>query len=89
MRKSHFKDEFLVLFWPIISSFFAYLNEEKKSKQQKVRALVLSLWDDPIFVASTKVAKAGKIASLTTDIFADILALNFANINAALWRLDA
>ncbi len=44
---------------------------------------------DPIFVASTKVAKAGKIASLTTDIFADILALNFANINAALWRLDA
>jgi hypothetical protein len=38
-------DEFLVFFGPIISSFFACSNEEKnKQKQQRVRALVLSLW---------------------------------------------
>jgi hypothetical protein len=43
MRKSHFNDEFLVLLGPIISRFFACSNEEKKPKQQRVRALVLSL----------------------------------------------
>jgi hypothetical protein len=38
-------DEFLVLLGPIISSFFACSNEEKnKQKQQRVLALVLSLW---------------------------------------------
>ncbi len=45
MRKSHFNDKFLVLLGPIISRFFACSNEEKnKPKQQKVRAVVLSLW---------------------------------------------
>ncbi len=45
MRKSHYNDEFLVLFGPIISRFFASSNEEKnKPKQQNVRPLVLSLW---------------------------------------------
>jgi hypothetical protein len=45
MRKSHFNDEFLVLPWPIIGMFFACSNEEKnKPKQQRVRALVVSLW---------------------------------------------
>jgi hypothetical protein len=38
-------DEFLVLLGPIISRFFACSNEEKnKQKQQRVLALVLSLW---------------------------------------------
>jgi hypothetical protein len=37
-------DEFLVLLGPIISSFFAYSNEEKnKQKEQRVLALVLTL----------------------------------------------
>jgi hypothetical protein len=45
MRKSHFNDVFLVLLGPIISWFSACSNEEKnKPKQQRVRALVLSLW---------------------------------------------
>ncbi len=44
MRKPHFNDEFLALFGPIIGRFFACSNEEKnKQKQQRVRALVLSL----------------------------------------------
>ncbi len=48
MRKSHFNDEFLVLLGPIISSFFACSNKEKnKPKQQRVRALALSLWLEP------------------------------------------
>ncbi len=39
-------DEFLVLLGPIIGRFFACSNEEKnKQKQQRVLALVLSLWD--------------------------------------------
>jgi hypothetical protein len=29
MRKSHFNDEFLLLLGPLISRFFACLNEEK------------------------------------------------------------
>ncbi len=33
MRKSHFNDEFLVLLGPIISSYFACSNEEKKSNK--------------------------------------------------------
>jgi hypothetical protein len=38
-------DEFLVLLGPIISRFFACSNEEKnKQKQQRVLALVQSLW---------------------------------------------
>jgi hypothetical protein len=39
-------DEFLVLLGPIISRFFAGSNEEKinKQKQQRVLALVLSMW---------------------------------------------
>jgi hypothetical protein len=44
MRESHFNDEFLVLLEPIISRFFAFSNEEKKPKQQRVLALVLSLY---------------------------------------------
>jgi hypothetical protein len=45
MRKSHFNDEFSVLLGPIISRFFACSNEGKnKPKQQRVHALVLSLW---------------------------------------------
>jgi hypothetical protein len=42
--KFHFNDEFLVLLGPIISIFFASSNEENKPKQQRVCALVLSLW---------------------------------------------
>jgi hypothetical protein len=39
-------DEFLVLLGPIISRLFTCSNEEKnKRKQQRVLALVLSLWD--------------------------------------------
>jgi hypothetical protein len=42
-------DEFLVLLGPINSRFFACSNEEKnKQKQQRVIALVLSLWFVPI-----------------------------------------
>jgi len=38
-------DEFLVLLGPIISRFFKCSNKEKnKQKQQRVRALVISLW---------------------------------------------
>jgi hypothetical protein len=38
-------DEFLVLLGPTISRLFTCSNEEKnKQKQQKVLALVLSLW---------------------------------------------
>jgi hypothetical protein len=38
-------DEFLVLLGPIISRLFACSNEEiNKQKQQRVLALVLSLW---------------------------------------------
>ncbi len=38
-------DEFLVLSGPIISRIFTHSNEEKnKQKQQRVIALVLSLW---------------------------------------------
>ena len=38
-------DEFLVFWGPIISRFFACSNEEKnKQKQQRVIALILSLW---------------------------------------------
>ncbi len=45
MTKSHFNDAFLVLLGPIISRFFACSNEEKnKPKQQRVLALVLSIW---------------------------------------------
>ncbi len=44
MIKSHFNDEFLVLLGPIISRFFACSNEEKKPKQQRVRALVWRLY---------------------------------------------
>jgi hypothetical protein len=45
MRKSHYNEQFLVLFGPIISRFFACLKEGKKTpKQQSVCALVLSLW---------------------------------------------
>jgi hypothetical protein len=45
MRKSYVNDEFLVLFEPIISRLFSCSNEEKnKQKQQRVLALVLSLW---------------------------------------------
>jgi hypothetical protein len=41
---THF-DVFLVLLGPIISRFFACSTEEKnKQKQQRVLALVLSLW---------------------------------------------
>jgi hypothetical protein len=48
MRKSHVNDERLVLLGPIISRFFACSNEEKnKLKQQRVRALVLSLCTGP------------------------------------------
>ncbi len=48
MKKSHFNGEFLVLFGPIINRFFACSNEEKnKPKQQRVRALVLPLWEVP------------------------------------------
>jgi hypothetical protein len=44
MSNSHFNDEDLVLFGPIISKFFAFSYEEKNKKQkQRVRALVLSL----------------------------------------------
>jgi hypothetical protein len=43
MIKSYFNDEFLVLLGPMISRFFACSNEEKKPKQQRVRALVLSI----------------------------------------------
>jgi hypothetical protein len=45
-EKTHLKDAFLVLLGPIISRFFSYSNEEKnKPKQQRVCALVLSLWE--------------------------------------------
>jgi len=45
MRKSHMNDEFLVWLGPIICWLFACSNEEKnKPIQQRVRALVLSLW---------------------------------------------
>ncbi len=45
MRKLCLNDELLVLLGPIISRFFACSYEEKnKPKQQKVHALVLSLW---------------------------------------------
>jgi hypothetical protein len=45
MGKSHLYDKFLVLLGPIISRFFACSNEEKnKPKQQRMHALVLSLW---------------------------------------------
>ncbi len=38
-------DEFLVLLGPIVSRFFACSNKEKnKQKQQRVLALILSLW---------------------------------------------
>ncbi len=38
-------EEFLVLLGPIISSFFTCSNEDKnKPKQERVPALVLSLW---------------------------------------------
>jgi hypothetical protein len=43
MRKSHFNDDFIVLLGPIISRFFACSNEEKKSKQQRVHAIILSV----------------------------------------------
>jgi hypothetical protein len=39
MKKSHFNDEFLALFGPIISRLLAFSNEEKK----RVHALVLSI----------------------------------------------
>jgi hypothetical protein len=45
MRKSHFKEQFLVLLGPVISRFFACSNEEKnKPRQQSMCALVLSPW---------------------------------------------
>jgi hypothetical protein len=45
MRKSHFNDEFLVLLGPIISRLLTCSNEGKnKQKQQRVLALVISLW---------------------------------------------
>jgi hypothetical protein len=51
MRKSHFNNEFLVLFGPIISRFSACSIEPKnKPKQKRVIALVLSLCLDPMSV---------------------------------------
>jgi hypothetical protein len=44
MRKPHFNGEFLVLLGPIISRFFCMFKWGKKPKQQRVLALVLSLW---------------------------------------------
>jgi hypothetical protein len=45
-EKTHLNDEFLELLGPIISRFFCMFNKEKnKPKQQRVRALVLSLWE--------------------------------------------
>jgi hypothetical protein len=51
MRKSHFNDEFLVLLGPIISRLFTCSNAEKN--KQRVLALVLSIWFDPITIAIT------------------------------------
>ncbi len=45
-EKTHLNDVFLVLLGNIISRFFSCSNEEKnKPKQQRVRSLVLSLWE--------------------------------------------
>ncbi len=42
-------DEFLAFLGPIISRLFTCSKEEKnKQKQQRVLALVLSLWGDPL-----------------------------------------
>jgi hypothetical protein len=59
MRKSHFNDEFLVLFGPIISRPFTCSNEEKK---QRVLPLVLSLWVEH----STERPKAEGLSPSTT-----------------------
>ncbi len=52
MRKLHLNDVFLLLLGPIISRFLACSNEKKnKPMQQRVHALVLSLWFKPtVFV---------------------------------------
>jgi hypothetical protein len=72
MRKSHFNNEFLVLLGPIVSRLFACSNEEKnKPKQQRVRALVLSLWYDvPLFLTSNiRLGVKSGAASLVHNAF--------------------
>jgi hypothetical protein len=75
-KKITLLDEFLVLLRPIISRFFACSNEEKnKQKQQRVLALVLSLW----FHVST--VSVGNYA-----IFPNFFQLHTARVNATLAR---
>jgi hypothetical protein len=45
MRKSHFNDKYLVLLGPTISSFLhVQMRKKNKQKQQRVCAVVVSLW---------------------------------------------
>jgi hypothetical protein len=76
MRKSHFNDEFLVLLRPIISRFF---EEKNKQKQQRVCALVLSLWGchqsfyvNCLWPESTFIESSKKYFSLTNPAEAKV-----------------
>jgi hypothetical protein len=56
MRQSHFNDNFSALLGPIINCFFACSNEEKnKPKQQRVGALVQSLWHSLCYINYEKI----------------------------------
>jgi hypothetical protein len=70
MRKSHFNEQFLMLLGPIISKFFACPNEEKnKPKQQRVCALVLSLW----LPANTYIEEIAQVPLISNDIIAKLM----------------
>ncbi len=60
--------EFLALLGPIISRFFACSNEEKnKQKQQRVLALVLSLWLTGFLLEPTRVLHTKVACKQTSD----------------------
>ncbi len=66
-------DEFLVLLGPIISRFFACSNEGKnKQKQQRVLALVLSLWFIPDEVLRLVLWFRGSLPKQSTTLLTNI-----------------
>ncbi len=77
------------VFEPLRIVYIGNVNSRNNAGDSNTYLLTLANKNDPICIASSKVAKASTISVAVAGIIASIIALTFANVNYPFSGIDA